>query len=289
MSLDNAKNFAKVTVSTGYDAAATSIVLTTGHGAKLPTAPFNVVWYNSTDYSDPSDDPNVEVVRVTAISTDTLTVTRAQESTSASTKNTSAKTYKMIAGLTAKVINTDIPGLAPSGIGWSLKSYTTASAAASVSIGSLGLVSDGRYKVILDCEPTGGTNTGVTLTVNGASSGYYWIWNLTGESANSGQNNSGLSNTGTYGRLSLGGTPILYLHQLELDFTALKADGSTVRVAWSGRGGAYTGASTNTVVGDLRFAGSSGQTDLTTLLFTTNNDNGNNCNWRVWVYKLTTS
>lgn len=108
MSLDNAKNFAKVTVSTGYDAAATSIVLSSGHGAKLPTVSFNAVWWNSTDYADPADDPNVEIVRVTAISTDTLTVTRAQESTSASTKNTAGKTYKMIAGMTAKTVNTDI-------------------------------------------------------------------------------------------------------------------------------------------------------------------------------------
>lgn len=109
--MDNTKNFAKVTVSTGYDASATSIVLTTGHGAKLPTVPFNVTWWNSTDYADPSDDPNVEIGRVTARSTDTLTVTRGQEGTSASTKNTAGKTYKMIAGLTAKTINTDLPNL----------------------------------------------------------------------------------------------------------------------------------------------------------------------------------
>ncbi len=115
MSLDTAKNFAKVTVSTGYDASATSIVLTTGHGAKLPAAPFNAVWWNSTDYADPSDDPNVEIVRVTAISTDTLTVTRGQESISASTKNTGGKTYKMIAGMTAKTVNTDIPALTGTG------------------------------------------------------------------------------------------------------------------------------------------------------------------------------
>lgn len=115
MPLDNAKNFAKVTVSTGYDASATSIALTAGHGTKLPTAPFNVVWWNSTDYPDPSDDPNVEIVRVTNISTDTLTVTRAQESTSASTKNTGGKTYKMIAGLTAKAVNSDIAQLNASG------------------------------------------------------------------------------------------------------------------------------------------------------------------------------
>ena len=106
--MDTFKNFAKVTVSTGYDASATSIVLSGGHGAKLPTPPFNATWYNSTDYPDPSDDPNVEIVRVTAIATDTLTVTRAQESTSASTKNTASKTYKMVAGLTAKTLNTDL-------------------------------------------------------------------------------------------------------------------------------------------------------------------------------------
>ena len=108
MALDLFKNFAKVTVSTGYDAAATSVVLSGGHGTKLPTAPFNATWWNSTDYPDPSDDPNVEIVRVTAIATDTLTVTRAQESTSASTKNTASKTYRMIAGLTAKTFNSDL-------------------------------------------------------------------------------------------------------------------------------------------------------------------------------------
>lgn len=111
MPWDIAKNFSKVTVSTGYDAVAVSVVLSAGHGLKLPTAPFNATWYNSTDYSDPSDDPNVEIVRVTAIFTDTLTITRAQEGTTATTKNTASKTYKMIAGLTAKVINSDLLSL----------------------------------------------------------------------------------------------------------------------------------------------------------------------------------
>jgi hypothetical protein len=108
MALDLFKNFAKVQVSTGYDASATSIALTAGHGTKLPAAPFNATWWNDTDYPDPSDDPNVEIVRVTAIATDTLTVTRGQESITATTKNTASKTYRMIAGLTAKSLNTDI-------------------------------------------------------------------------------------------------------------------------------------------------------------------------------------
>jgi len=111
MTLDAVKNFAKVEVSTGYDADDVSIVLATGDGAKLPDpaidGAFNLVWWNSTDYPDSSDDPNKEIVRCTARSTDTLTVTRAQETTSASTKNTANKTYKMILAPTAKTI-TDI-------------------------------------------------------------------------------------------------------------------------------------------------------------------------------------
>jgi len=94
-------NFGKATVSTTYDAAATSIVLTGGHGSRLPsTFPYPVTWWNTTDYPDPADDPNREIVTVTARATDTLTVTRGAESSGASTKNTGGKTYKMILGIT---------------------------------------------------------------------------------------------------------------------------------------------------------------------------------------------
>jgi hypothetical protein len=113
MALDGVKNFSKVNVSTTYDASATSIVLASGHGAKLPdpaTANYNLTWWNSSAYPDPSDDPNVEIIRCTAKSSDTLTVTRAQEGTSASTKNTGGATYKMILALTAKMIS-DIESL----------------------------------------------------------------------------------------------------------------------------------------------------------------------------------
>jgi hypothetical protein len=108
--MDPVKNFAKVTVSTGYDASATSIVLESGHSAKLPdpsaSGAYNLVWWNSTDYADPSDDPNVEIVRCTGWdSGNTITVTRAQEDTSASTKNTSDKIYKMILAPTKKTID----------------------------------------------------------------------------------------------------------------------------------------------------------------------------------------
>lgn len=108
--MDQAKNGARATLASGITAAATSVSLTTGHGARMPAVPFNAWIYNSTDYaSDPHDDPGYEIVRVTNRSSDTLTVTRAQEATGASDHNTSGKTYRLVAGQTAKVINTDLP------------------------------------------------------------------------------------------------------------------------------------------------------------------------------------
>jgi len=107
MALDPIKNFAKCTVSAGYDAVATSIVLVAGDGAKLPDpaseGAFNLVWFNFTDYKDPADDPDKEIVRCTAKSTDTLTVARGQEGTTATVKNVAGKTYKMVLAMTKKM------------------------------------------------------------------------------------------------------------------------------------------------------------------------------------------
>jgi hypothetical protein len=107
MSFDAHKNFAKATVSLGYTSLATSIVLMAGGGARMPTAPFNAVWWNATDYPDPADDPLREIIRVSARSTDTLTIVRAQEATAAVDHNLPSKNYKLVAGLTLKAI-TDI-------------------------------------------------------------------------------------------------------------------------------------------------------------------------------------
>ncbi len=109
MTLDPVKNFGKVGVSTGYNAAAVTIELSGSHGLRLPNpsvdGAFNMVWWDASTYDDPADDPNREIVRVTAKAGDTLTVTRAQESTTASTKNTNGKTYQMILAPTKKMID----------------------------------------------------------------------------------------------------------------------------------------------------------------------------------------
>ena len=116
MSLDNAKNFAKVVVSGIYGTTETQVTLRTGDGTKLPTVSFNNTWWNSSVYNDPSDDPNVEIVRCTNIAGDLLTITRAQESTTASSKNTPNAVYRMIAGFTAKSFNIDIPAIPSSSL-----------------------------------------------------------------------------------------------------------------------------------------------------------------------------
>jgi len=99
--LFNAQNFAKATVLQGYLAGDTNIALVAGQGARFGATPFNAVWWNSTDYPDPSDDPLVEIVRVTENLSDDFTIIRAQEGTTATNKNIAGKVYKIIAGLTA--------------------------------------------------------------------------------------------------------------------------------------------------------------------------------------------
>jgi len=106
ISLDPVINGGKGTVSTGYAAGAVTVVLSSGDGAKFPSSfSYNVVWWNSTDYSEPSDDPSVEIVRVTSRTGDSLTVTRGQEGTADVAHNTGGKTYKVILAITKKMID----------------------------------------------------------------------------------------------------------------------------------------------------------------------------------------
>ncbi len=81
---DSHKNFAYSLVATAPNPAisGTSLVVTAGQGALFPTVPFNVViWATG---AQPIT-TNAEIVRVTNISTDTFTIVRTQENTSART------------------------------------------------------------------------------------------------------------------------------------------------------------------------------------------------------------
>lgn len=175
---------------------------------------------------------------------------------------------------------------AGSGVGWALKSYSTASSAASISISSLDAVTDIKYKIHVMCIPTGGTNTGVDFRFNAVTSGYQNYINIIGADNTSAITERSLPNQSTtYGLVSKDGTPTVYLHDFEMDVIAQKIDGTTVYVCYHGTGSAWsTTARTN-----ISFSGMSTETNMTSLVFSTNNSNGNTCNWKVWVYQLTTS
>ena len=107
--IDPVRNKARVALSAGYDQFATSVSLVSGETSKLPVpssdGPFNMIWWNVTDYPDPIDDPNYEIVRVTAIAGNVLTITRAQEGTVATTHNNVNKTYRMALTATKNTID----------------------------------------------------------------------------------------------------------------------------------------------------------------------------------------
>jgi hypothetical protein len=81
---DAHKNFPYSTVATAPSPATTgvSLVLAAGGGALMPTVPFNMpIWPTGVQPLA----SNAEVVRVTNIATDTLTIVRQQEGSSART------------------------------------------------------------------------------------------------------------------------------------------------------------------------------------------------------------
>lgn len=100
-----------------YGTGDTSLTISSGDGSKLPDpsvdGQFNLVIWDSAEGS-PSDAENgngvVEIVRVTAISTDTLTVQRAEEGTTAQSYS-AGNVYSVILALTDKTVDNINTGL----------------------------------------------------------------------------------------------------------------------------------------------------------------------------------
>lgn len=111
ITLDAVANFAKATLTGTLPAGATSFSVGAGSGVLFPnpaiTEDYNIVLWNSTDYVRAEDDPDVELLRVTARSTDTFTIARAQEGTSDVDHTLSGKSYRIALVITAKMI-TDV-------------------------------------------------------------------------------------------------------------------------------------------------------------------------------------
>lgn len=107
MAADDIKNFAYADVNGKYNATDTAILLSSDTAARLPTAPFNAIWYNYTDFKDYYEDPNREIVRVTDVTGLTATVTRGQESVTATVKNKGGQ-YRLLAVPTARTFESDL-------------------------------------------------------------------------------------------------------------------------------------------------------------------------------------
>src|SRR5487761_1923780 len=80
--VDALKNLATSTVATAPSPATsgTSLVVAAGTGTRYPAVPFDVTLYSPGTRPDPT---NCEIARCTNVSTDTLTLTRAQYGTTA--------------------------------------------------------------------------------------------------------------------------------------------------------------------------------------------------------------
>lgn len=149
MAVDAHKNFAYSAVATAPSPATsgTSLVVTAGHGARFPAVSFNaVIWPAG---AIPTVD-NAEIVRVTAISTDTFTITRTQEGTSARTVIVGDQ---IAAAITAKTL-TDAEENILTETAWDAKGDlivgTGANTAAKLVVGA-----DGNVLIALNSEVTG--------------------------------------------------------------------------------------------------------------------------------------
>lgn len=71
-----------VAVAPSPATSGTSLTVTAGHGSRFPATPFQATIWRDEELPSPT---NAEIVRVTAVAGDTLTITRAQEGTTART------------------------------------------------------------------------------------------------------------------------------------------------------------------------------------------------------------
>jgi len=106
MAVDQTANFVRINVDGTHTDTDTTIQLETGEASELPdpaNGEYNLTWWDDTFADHPSDDDNVEIVRVTGVDTgnDTITVQRGQEDTTAVAHDNSQAQYRMVLSATA--------------------------------------------------------------------------------------------------------------------------------------------------------------------------------------------
>lgn len=107
MALDAFKNLSFTTVATAPSPAAsgTSLDVAAGTGTRFPAVPFNATVWPANTMPDPT---TAEIVRVTGIATDTLTITRTQEGTSARTIVAGDQIAATVTALTLDTLSAEI-------------------------------------------------------------------------------------------------------------------------------------------------------------------------------------
>lgn len=117
--LDKVSNFAKADLAAFISSTDTSLTIDTNRAGRFPSSGnFTIVVWDAENTSPEDDDDlsGVEVMLCTGRSSNTLTLTRAQEGTTAKNFNTSGHTYKAALVLTSKMItdiDTALTGKAP--------------------------------------------------------------------------------------------------------------------------------------------------------------------------------
>ena len=96
MALDQIQNFVRGELSESIDSEQTTIDVEDGSIFPSPPNEYNLVIYDAGNFSRASKDPNVEIVRVTDVTDNTLTVERGQEETDASSHPGSAEAFLSI-------------------------------------------------------------------------------------------------------------------------------------------------------------------------------------------------
>jgi hypothetical protein len=108
MAFDDHSNLAYSNVANAPGTAGTSLVVTTGQGARFPTPPFNAtVWPSGAlPLNTGVAGTTAEIVRVTSVTGDTFTISRSSESIgSGSTAANIASGHQFAATITEKAIN----------------------------------------------------------------------------------------------------------------------------------------------------------------------------------------
>ena len=176
--MDDYKNYAYSTLTAGISAAATSCSVASGTGSRFPSTAFDaVIW----DSSYPSATAAVlagagEQVRVTARSTDALTITRAQGGTSAVALNTTGRTYAIAQVLTESAFEAMAPKDSPTFTGPITSSGAVISAGTAMSGVEVNVaLRDNLYSATADATwthsatPAVGQEYGVIVTTDGTA------------------------------------------------------------------------------------------------------------------------